>query len=138
MPDTRLPFIWILKPLLKRDFKGVYRYARGAKWPAWFLLALPFILAAIYIYFKIRKHINWSAAAGMVIISEVMLTIVEHISILRGHWVYNENRILGPRIWGIPIEEPLIYYWIPQLFVVFTMIIIYSYLRKKSRRKGTA
>ncbi|HBU70437.1 MAG TPA: hypothetical protein DEE98_08685 [Elusimicrobia bacterium] len=138
MPGNSSAFVWIIKPLMKRDLKGVFRYARGAKWPAWFILALPFLIIYVYVYFKTRKYINWTAALAMIIFSEIMLTITEHICITRGHWVYNDNRILGPRIWGIPIEEPLIYYWIPQLFVVFTMLIIYNYLRKRARKKGAA
>lgn len=128
--------VWIMRPIMRRDLKGIFRYARGTKWPAWFLLALPFIIVFIYVYYKTKKYINWRAAAGMIIFSEFMLMIVEHISIHRGHWVYNENRILGLRIWDVPIEEPLIYYWIPQLFVVGTMILIHNIMKKKSKKNG--
>ena len=136
MPD-RASFVWILRPLMRRDIQGIFRYARGARWPAWFLLALPFILIFCFVFCKIRKDINWPAAIGMIVLSETMLMIVEHISVTRGHWVYNESRILGMRIWGVPVEEPLIYYWIPQLFVVGTMLIILKHLRKKARKRKT-
>lgn len=135
MPDKNR-LIWILRPLMRRDIKGIFRYVRGARWPAWFILAIPFILLFIFVLSKTRKKINWTAAIGMLIISEIMLMIVEHISVQRGHWVYNENRIIGIRIWGVPIEEPLIYYWIPQLFVVATMLFVHTRLRKKAQKKG--
>ena len=120
---------------MRRDVRGIIQYARGARWPAWFLLALPFILVCVYVLHAVRKEINWRAAAAMVVVSEIMLMIVEHISVGRGHWVYNENRILGLKIWDVPVEEPLIYYWLPQLFVVATMLLIYRRLRKKPRRR---
>lgn len=97
---------------------GVSSYTRGRKWPAAFLLALPFITLMAPMYEAARRRVDWVACMLMVLSFEVIMFVAEHNSIMRGHWVYNESRILGPRIWGIPIEEPLIYYFFPPVFVV--------------------
>lgn len=114
-----------------RTTKGIPWYRRGIWWPAWAILILPFILVFGPIYRRVKNQINWRAAILTIVTSEILLTIVEHNSIQRGHWVYNEARILGPKIWDIPIEEPLIYYWLPQLMVIVSMLFIRSFLKRK-------
>ncbi|MFH1258829.1 MAG: lycopene cyclase domain-containing protein [Elusimicrobiota bacterium] len=112
---------------------GVPWYRRGKWWPAWAILILPFIFIFAPLYRRIKDQINWRAIFAMIVVSEIILTIAEHNSIQRGHWVYNEARILGPRIWGIPIEEPLIYYWLPQILAVIALLFIRSLLKNSKK-----
>lgn len=127
-------FVWMLRPLVRLNIRGIPAYLRGSACPAWLLIAMPFLLAMVFLVRKVHKRFNLRAVAEMVVLSEVMLILWVHYAVMHGHWVYNEARILGPRIWGIPIEEPLIYYWAPQIFVVATMLYIHSKLRKSKRR----
>jgi lycopene cyclase domain-containing protein len=106
------------RPRMRRSASGAPTYARGAKWPAWFLLAIPFLLAMIPLFKAVWRRVDWLACAFTVLLFEGIMIVVEHNSVMRGHWVYNENRILGPLVWGVPIEEPLIYYLLPPIFVI--------------------
>ena len=47
-----------------------------------------------------------------------------------GFWVYNTERLLGPEIWGVPIEEPLIYYLLPPIMVVMAFELVTGLLNK--------
>src|SRR5688572_7576276 len=85
---------------------------------------LPFAFLMALFAPLVRGRVHWMACALTVALFEIVMLCVEHASILRGHWVYNEHRILGPLVWGIPIEEPLIYYLLPPIFIV--MIFEYA------------
>jgi len=108
---------------------GAPTYARGAKWPAWAVLAIPFLLAMLVLARFVKSRVAWTACWISVLVFELIMIPVEHNSILRGHWVYNENRILGPLFWGIPIEEPLIYYVFPPVFVIMAFEFINGLLK---------
>lgn len=112
MPEIVRP-----RPEFSEREDGAPAYARGAKWPAWTLLALPFILVMVPLYRAVRRRVRWTACLLAVLVFEVLMLPVEHHAILRGLWVYNTNRILGPQLWGIPIEEPLLYYLLPPILV---------------------
>jgi len=105
------------RPQFSERKDGAPAYARGAQWPAWALLAIPFLLVMVPLYHAVRRRVRWAACVQAVMVFEVVMLPVEHHSILRGHWVYNTNRILGPLVWGIPIEEPLLYYLLPPMLV---------------------
>jgi len=106
------------RPRFNRRADGAPSYARGAKWPAWALLAIPFLLVILLLNKVAGSRVRWTACWLTVLLFEAVMIPVEHKAILLGHWVYNENRILGPLFWGIPIEEPLIYYIFPPVFVI--------------------
>ena len=127
-------FVWMLRPIVRLNVRGIPSYLRGSACPAWFLIAMPFLLAMVFLVRKVHRRFNIRVVVLMVVISEVMFIFWVHYAVMKGHWVYNEARILGPRLWGIPIEEPLIYYWAPQIFVVGTMLYIHSKLHKAKRR----
>ncbi len=91
------------------------------RWPASVVLAAPFFLFVIPLYRAARERVNWKAAAALVATFEVLMFFAEFFSVSRGHWIWNPNRTLGPTVFGIPIEEPLLYYWFPPLFVVILM-----------------
>ena len=109
-------------------------YRRGRWWPAFALLLAPFMLIFKFILPPVKEHLNWRAALGTIFIFEALMLGVEHVSVKRGHWVYNEARILGPKLFGIPIEEPLLYYWFPPLLVIVMMLLFYRELLKRESR----
>jgi lycopene cyclase domain-containing protein len=102
------------------------------KWPAWALLALPFAFLMAWLLPLVRRRVRWTACWLTVLVFEAVLIPVEHNSLIRGHWVYNEHRILGPKLWGIPIEEPLIYYLLPPILVI--MVFEFTVARLEAAR----
>lgn len=106
------------RPAFTTTPDGTPTYSRGPRWPAWALLAVPFVFIMIPLYGAIRSRVRWAACFTTVALFEAILIVVEHQSIMRGHWVYNEHGLLGPRIWNVPIEEPLIYYFLPPILAI--------------------
>ena len=104
------------------------------KWPASVILAAPFFLLVIPLYKAAKERVNWKAALAMVGTFEALMFCAEAFSVSRGHWIWNPNRTLGPTIFGIPIEEPLLYYWFPPLFVV---ILMHTFEGIFLKRKGS-
>ncbi|MBI5744629.1 MAG: hypothetical protein HY952_08780 [Elusimicrobia bacterium] len=105
------------------------------KWPASVLLAAPFFLLVIPLYKAARERMNWKAALAMVATFEAIMICAELFSVSRGHWIWNPNRILGPAFFGVPIEEPLLYYWFPPLFVVILMHAFEGFFEKRGGAK---
>ncbi|MBI4052045.1 MAG: hypothetical protein HY400_06030 [Elusimicrobia bacterium] len=101
-------------------------------WSVSAILILPFVLIFIPLYRSVRYEVNWRAAFSMVAVFEVVMFLAEHYSLSRGHWIYNDSRIWGVKIWGVPIEEPLIYYLFPPLFVVTLLHALRKGLQTKA------
>jgi len=103
------------------------------RWPATVILALPFALVFIPLYRAARDNVNWKAAIKTIVTFECIMICAELFSVTRGHWVWNPNRTIGILFFGVPIEEPLLYYWFPPLFVVILMHAFENYVRKKDK-----
>ncbi len=106
------------RPAYEHDAAGAPTYARGKKWPASALLAIPFAILMALLVPVVRKLVRWRACWLTVLAFEVIMLPVEHAAVSVGFWVYNRNRLLGPTVWGVPIEEPLIYYFLPPIFAI--------------------
>jgi len=104
--------------------------SNGTWWPASAALAVPFILLRNVLRRSAAGQINWRAAVLTVVIFECLMIVAEHYSLSRGHWVYNKARLLGPKIWGVPIEEPLIYYWLGPFFTITLWGAVRHHLKK--------
>src|SRR5688572_14994183 len=77
---------------------GRFTWTKG-KWnPLWALLIIPFLLLALPLQRAVRKEVNWKAAWATVALFEIVLMCAEYYSLQRGHWVYNEARLLGPKV----------------------------------------
>ncbi len=105
------------------------------RWPATVILAAPFFLIVVPFYKAAKETLNWYAAIAMIITFEILMFACEIMSVSRGHWVWNPNRTVGQTIFGVPIEEPLLYYWFPPLFVVLLMLVIENYFKKRDSGK---
>jgi lycopene cyclase domain-containing protein len=119
----------------KPDFKETPTgptYNRGKKYPASALLFLPFLIVFQFIYKLSKDEVDWRAAAATVAFFEIMFLFLESYHLRRGHWVYNEARIFGPKVFGIPIEEPLLYYLFSPLVIISAFHIIKRRLSKKA------
>jgi lycopene cyclase domain-containing protein len=115
----------------QRDERGEFRWRTGRWFPWWALLIVPFVIGWIPLLAAVRRRVNWKAAGVTVLIFEALLMPTERRSLRRGHWVYNESRILGPRLFGVPIEEPLIYYLLSPLIIIS---IFHGFLRGEGKK----
>ena len=115
------------------DEKEKERRASQKRWPATVILSAPFIFILIPMFKAARERVNWAAAIAMICTFEVLMLLAEYFSVSRGHWVWNPNRTLGPTIFGIPIEEPLLYYWFPPLFMVILLHTLQKYVFEKKQ-----
>lgn len=108
--------------------------AAGVKrWPASVILTVPFFFIVIPLYNAAKKVVSWRAAASMIATFSVIAFVAGHFSVTRQHWIWNPARTLGPTIWLVPIEEPLLYYWFPPLFVVLLFHAVEDYLVRKRK-----
>ncbi|MFN0118738.1 MAG: lycopene cyclase domain-containing protein [Elusimicrobiota bacterium] len=114
-----------------RDPESGFSYRRGNWNPLWAIFSLPFLFVMIPLYRLIKHEVNLKAAFSSIAVFEVVLLIAEHYALMHGHWVYNEARILGPKVFGIPIEEPLIYYFFCPFMVIMMFHAVKKYLLKK-------
>ena len=128
MPETK-PEQEDQKP--RRTLAGVFNYIKGKWVPAWALLLTPFLAVLWYLHRAVKDEVNWKAAFAAVAVFEVVLFPAEWYSVSRGHWVYNEARILGPKILGVPIEEPLLYYLFSPLIIITVMHAIRKFLEAR-------
>lgn len=113
---------------------GKPTYERGKRYPAWALIAIPFIFLIPFLIKKC-KDVCWRSVFCTIFVFQFLLLFVEHNSIMKGHWVYNKARILGPTIWQIPIEEPLIYYLFPPVLVILLFHFFINVLQSKNPKK---
>ena len=117
-----------IKEVNKKSFVGTKR------WPATIVLLAPFMVLFIPLYKAARHSVNWAAAIAMMASFEVIMFFSEYFSVSRQHWIWNPDRIIGPTIFNIPIEEPLLYYWFPPLFVVVLMHAIENWMKKRNEK----
>jgi lycopene cyclase domain-containing protein len=109
-----------------RSQEGEFQFRSGRWKPLWALLMIPYLVLFVPLLRYVRGTVNWKAAWITVAIFEALLMPAERYSLRRGHWVYNESRILGPKVFGVPVEEPLLYY----LFSPLIIISIFHAFRK--------
>ena len=120
------------KRFVTRTRDGGFRYREGRWYPAWALLLFPFIALGAVLGRVAGKSVDWKALLGTVFVFESVLLPVESRCLRRGHWVYNESRILGPRVLGVPVEEPFLYYLFSPAIII---LIFHGFLKRFSGRK---
>lgn len=108
---------------------------QSKKWPATLVVLSPLLVLFVPLYRAARYSVNWSAAIALVITFEMIMFLAEYFSVSRQHWIWNPDRIIGPTIFGgIPIEEPLLYYWFAPLFLVVLMHAIENWIKERSNK----
>jgi hypothetical protein len=102
--------------LSPHEFRPV---ALRGRWPWRVILVMPFALAVHIVHQSARRQVRWWSLLATFGLFEALMFVAEHVSVMRGFWVYNTNRIWGEKIWGVPIEEPLLWYSLPVIVVIF-------------------
>ncbi len=121
--------------LLNPQDKAKQAATAQRRFPVTVILAVPFALIFMPMYRAARERVNWKAALAMIATFEALMICAELFSVSRGHWVWNPNRTLGVHFLGVPIEEPLLYYWFPPLFVVVLMHVFEGWFGGKGAKK---
>ncbi len=101
-----------------RNSRSMPVYKEGVWYPGWLIAIVPFLSIGIVWFFSTIKKINLAAFFGSLVINLTIYIMFEYNAIMRGHWVYNEQRLLGWRFAGtIPFEQILLYF-VSFLFLV--------------------
>ncbi|HEX2958241.1 MAG TPA: hypothetical protein VHO70_15510 [Chitinispirillaceae bacterium] len=116
--------------------QGIPGYERGKRFPAWSVLAIPF-LVLMGAVFRYVKKVSFKAALAVIILFETGTLLIEHHAVINGHWVYNRAKLLGPLVWDVPIEEVVIYYLFPPVFVILIMLLFYQYFLKLQKKRDS-
>lgn len=82
-------------------------YVRGRKFPTWVVVASAVTLFAAALYRHFRG--SWPALASTVLVFLCIAYPNELYSLHNGLWVYNQNRIFGFWLLGVPVEEWFMY-----------------------------
>jgi len=115
---------------------GDYHYREGQKklyWIWWVIIPVIYILSMLPV---VIKRIHWRAlvvTSGLFILSMVVL---ENIALYYGWWIWNENKLLGPKVLLVPLEEFLTYF-VGGPFLVVCQILIRKFW-EKMLKKGSA
>lgn len=99
----------------------MFTYSNGPSWHAWALLLLPYLLWLLHLCRETRHRVHWRAAFATIVVFELVVGTCEIYSVSRGHWVYNDAKLWGPKLFSVPIEEHLLYYVFPPLIVITFM-----------------
>lgn len=115
------PFCLLLYLYFYRLFEPEPAYLPLPIASAWFVMALPVAYATVRIYLLIRDRqaVSWPAMIATVAIFFVGLAYVEHKAIVGEFWIYNYAVLWDIRIWRIPLEEYVVFYWLGPVFTIF-------------------
>ena len=100
------------------------QYKRGVKFPVWIWVVIGIILLAALLYPHFKGSWKTVIASSLVFFSVAYPN--ELYSLSHGLWVYNQNRMIGPWVLGVPLEEWFMYFLSPM-----TGCMILSIVHKK-------
>lgn len=91
---------------------------------ALFLLAIAFIIVALNHYYKLHLFsMKWQGLlAGFGVVS-VPFIIWDIVATRDGHWAFNEEYLLGPELFGLPIEEILFFFLVPVVMLIVWYLV---------------
>lgn len=88
------------------EIQGAH-YERGRKFPTWVVVASAVTLFAAALYRHFRG--SWPALISTVLVFFCIAYPNELYSLHNGLWVYNQKRIFGFWLFGVPVEEWFMY-----------------------------
>jgi lycopene cyclase domain-containing protein len=112
--DHREPEI----PEKYRDSRGMPVYKEGVWYPGWLIAITPFFAIGVVWFRAMIKKINVAAFLISLVLNMTMYILFEYNAIMRGHWVYNEQRLLGLKFAGTMSIELFLVYFTSFLFLV--------------------
>ncbi len=104
---TKDPDVYLETNNTKVNEDNTSSYSRGKKAPVWIWVAVFVIIFGAVLYRFFRG--SWKAVLATTLIFLCIAYPNELYSLHSGFWVYNQNRMLGPWVLGVPIEEWIMY-----------------------------
>ncbi len=91
---------------------------------ALFLLGITLIIISLNYYYKLHLFsMKWQGLlAGFGVVS-LPFIIWDIIATDNGHWAFNEEFILGPKLFGLPIEEILFFFLVPVVMLIVWYLV---------------
>lgn len=83
------------------------KYKRGTKFPVW-IWVVAFVLVALAVAYVFFRG-SWKAVLATTAVFVCVAYPNELYSLSQGYWVYNQNRMIGPWLFGVPVEEWAMY-----------------------------
>jgi lycopene cyclase domain-containing protein len=101
------------------DQPGEYEYRDGKKglyWVWWVAGSLVGVLAALPF---LRKKIHGRALLVASVLFILSMFVSETLAIYQGWWIWNDQKLLGPKVGLIPLEEFALYFvCVPSVVVI--------------------
>jgi lycopene cyclase domain-containing protein len=114
-----------------RNSRGMPVYKEGVWYPGWLIAITPFFAVGVAWFRAMIKKINVAAFLISLVLNMTMYILFEYNAIMRGHWVYNEQRLLGLKFAGTMSIELFLVYITSFLFLVpFFETIRYFFICK--------
>lgn len=101
-----------------RNGRGMPVYKEGVWYPGWLIAITPFFAIGVVWFRAMIKKINIAAFLISFVLNMTMYILFEYNAIMRGHWVYNEQRLLGLKFAGTMSIELFLVYITSFLFLV--------------------
>ncbi len=123
------------KAVASRNGRGRPVYVEGKWYPGWLIAIAPFATAGILWIKRTIRLIHVPAFVISFSINMSLYLLFEYNAIMRGHWVYNQQRLIGWHLADtIPFEQICLYV-ISFLFLVPFFESVRSALRQISDKK---
>ncbi len=122
---------------LERDHRGRPEYISGRWGPAWFAAIAPWFIIGLLSLRATLKNIHEFAFAAVFCINMPVYLLWEYNALIRGHWVYNENRLLGIKIGVTPVEELFLYVTAIMLSIA-TFEILREFVQRAHAQQNTS
>ncbi|HEX2958242.1 MAG TPA: hypothetical protein VHO70_15515 [Chitinispirillaceae bacterium] len=106
------------RPEKYRNSRGMPVYKEGVWYPGWLIAITPFFAVGAVWFKTLIKKIHVAAFLISFILNMTMYILFEYNAIMRGHWVYNEQRLLGWKFAGTMSIELFLVYITSFLFLV--------------------
>lgn len=108
--------------------RGAYRYQEGQRGLYWFWWLLGVCAQVVILLPGVIKSLHFRAMLTTSCLFVVLIFVLENLGIYLGWWIWNERKILGPKVLLLPLEEFLLYF-----VVVPSVLIILVYCFKITR-----
>ncbi|MDO8659547.1 MAG: hypothetical protein Q7K54_03000 [Candidatus Parcubacteria bacterium] len=98
--------------------------------PVYLIILIIILLVTIFIRYKYGIRIYNSRKEGFQVTLHFFVfgLLLDYFGIYNSYWIFSGNGLIGMRIYGLPIEEFLLYLIIP-----YSVLIVYKFYTRKSK-----
>ncbi len=114
---------------------GGTRYRAGEKRLYWIWWVIGPLVQILALWPLVRERIHVRALLVTSACFILMMFCLENTAIYWGWWIWNEQKLLGPKVGLVPLEEFLLY-WVAAPSVIVLQALWLAFFQR--RGKGTA